>query len=111
VPHLLRGMLAQRDFGGLAVHWRVFGSSGHLEPPQGGVLQVRKPLMTSGRASPLYMLIMCRGATLEACHELRRAVHALRSVCHLWPLVIGGRRSFVCMPAIERPTYLASCFL
>lgn len=44
VPHLLRGMLAQREFGGLAVHWRVFGSSGHLEPPQAGVLQVCTPL-------------------------------------------------------------------
>lgn len=41
VPHLLRNMLAQRQFGGLGVHWRVFGSNGHIQPPEQGVLQVR----------------------------------------------------------------------
>lgn len=41
VPHLLREMMSQRPIGGLAVHWRVFGSSGHIEPPEDGVLQAR----------------------------------------------------------------------
>lgn len=40
VPHLLRELMAQKPIGGLAVHWRVFGSSGHDAPPTEGVLKV-----------------------------------------------------------------------
>lgn len=39
VPHLLRELMAQKPIGGLAVHWRVFGSSGHDDPPTEGVLK------------------------------------------------------------------------
>lgn len=40
VPHLLRAMMRRQEIGGLAVHWRVFGSSGHVTAPEAGVLQV-----------------------------------------------------------------------
>lgn len=40
VPALLQEMMAVREIGGLAVHWRVFGSSGHEVAPKEGVLQV-----------------------------------------------------------------------
>lgn len=39
VPEFLRDMMARQVFGGLAVHWRLFGSSGHLHRPEQGVLQ------------------------------------------------------------------------
>lgn len=74
VPHLLRGMLAQRDFGGLAVHWRVFGSSGHLEPPQGGVLQA---------------FTNCTFLDWDTNSLLKTIVntdYALRPVAHIWEL-------------------------
>jgi hypothetical protein len=64
-------MLAQREFGGLAVHWRVFGSSGHVDPPQQGVLQVgaqfhcRTGGLSSPRPSP--RAGRCLAATQEHC--------------------------------------------
>ena len=68
VPHLLRGMLAQRQFGGLAVHWRVFGSSGHIDPPLGGVLQV-SPLTQYFIFPILSNTTTTRTSTISRLHE------------------------------------------
>lgn len=82
VPHLLRGMLAQRQFGGLAVHWRVFGSSGHIDPPLGGVLQV----------SPLTQCLSFRSfqtqrqpglAQYQGCTNIRLAAKCKARLRHL----------------------------
>ena len=53
VPDLLRRMQAFEPIGGLVVNWQMFGSSGHMAPPQGGVLQVSpsSPLHFSMRSS------------------------------------------------------------
>ncbi len=40
LPALLRHFQAFDEIGGLAIHWQLFGSSGHTTRPSGGVLQV-----------------------------------------------------------------------
>jgi hypothetical protein len=40
LPGLLRHFRRFDAFGGLVVHWRLFGTSGHVQRPQTGVLQV-----------------------------------------------------------------------
>lgn len=78
VPDLLRGMMKQQEIGGLAVHWRVFGSSGHENTPKEGVLQVQR------QRSILRAPRRARGARDASAFSALHSQRMICSACDTW---------------------------
>lgn len=83
LPGQLRHFQRFDDFGGLAVHWRLFGTSGHVQAPKGGVLQAYTrciPLNGDVNGRLVKSIVDTRHATrcLSAHHfEYNRSMYAV----------------------------------
>jgi hypothetical protein len=75
LPGLLRHFRRFDAFGGLVAHWRLFGTSGHVQRPQSGVLQVLAPEFVIFWKRRLARLLAC---PVELC---RRPSHLLPAIC------------------------------
>ena len=102
LPGLLRHFRRFDAFGGLVAHWRLFGTSGHVQRPRGGVLQVLLlEVVLSEATAGLSARMSCRAVptTASAASMFSRRDHSVygMALCMAVSMcAMAGIQSAVC---------------
>lgn len=108
------------EFGGLTVHWRLFGTSGHAQKPEGGVLQVTIPLHQSVISQLFWQFLRPGGALpwrlFGASGHIRnpdcgvlQVIHAVHVLLHLKTDLQTVKVSSYPEDAVARVRHLRLC--
>ena len=82
LPGLLHHFRRFDAFAGLVAHWRLFGTSGHIQRPQGGVLQaLTLDFVVSEATAGLSARMSCRACANDCRICCQHSSHAGIMVC------------------------------